>query len=111
MLTHVTAADAGEIAVILACWGHRVETRRLNKDAVLPKNIKDYAGIVSFGGPASANDEHVVLVRLEFGHQKILRSVQTPIAHRRTYMSVNPTQKRLSHAHIMCLRLRQETHR
>ncbi|MEE8172329.1 MAG: glutamine amidotransferase [Alphaproteobacteria bacterium] len=65
MLTHVTARDAGEIAVILGALGHPVETRRLNKGEALPKNIEDYAGFVSFGGPTSANDEHVDYIRAE----------------------------------------------
>jgi len=79
MLTHVTAADAGEIAVILARWGHPVETRRLNKDAVLPKNIKDYAGIVSFGGPVSANDEHLDFIRAELEWMPRVMAEGTPL--------------------------------
>jgi len=65
MLTHVTAQDAGEIAVIAAALGHPVEVRRLNKGDGLPENIGDYAGFVSFGGPASANDEHIDYIRAE----------------------------------------------
>ena len=65
MLTHVTARDAGEIAVIAAELGHWVETLRLNKGEKLPENIADYAGIVSFGSPASANDAHVDFIRAE----------------------------------------------
>ncbi|MDP7641749.1 MAG: glutamine amidotransferase, partial [Alphaproteobacteria bacterium] len=65
MLTHVTALDAGQIAVIAAGLGHPVEVLRLNKGAVLPDNIEDYAGFVSFGGPASANDEHIDYIRAE----------------------------------------------
>ena len=40
MLTHVTARDAGEIAVIAAALGHPVEVRRLNKGDELPENIQ-----------------------------------------------------------------------
>ncbi len=65
MLTHVTARDAGQIAVIVAALGHPVEVLRLNKGAPLPENIEDYAGFVSFGGPASANDEHIDYIRAE----------------------------------------------
>jgi GMP synthase (glutamine-hydrolysing) len=65
MLTHVTARDGGEIAVIAAELGHAVEVRRLNKGEPLPENVTDYAGIASFGSPASANDEHVDFIRAE----------------------------------------------
>ena len=61
-------------------------------------------------GAAGADDQHVVFVRLVFGHaQKILQSVQTPIEHSRTYRSVNATQNRLHQAQTMCRRLRQLT--
>ena len=65
MLTHVTARDGGEIAVIAAALGHPVEVRRLNKGEGLPENIADYAGFVSFGGPSSSNDEHIDYIRAE----------------------------------------------
>ena len=65
MLTHVTPRDVGEIAVIVAALGHPVEVRRLHKGDELPENIDDYAGFVSFGGPASANDEHIDYIRAE----------------------------------------------
>jgi len=65
MLTHLTSGDAGEIAIIAAELGYPVEVRRLNKGEPLPKNLADYAGFVSFGSPASANDTHVDFIRAE----------------------------------------------
>jgi len=79
MLTHVTAGDAGEIAAILARLGHPVETRRLNKDAALPENIAGYAGIVSFGGPVSANDEHLDYIRAELEWMPRVMARGTPL--------------------------------
>ncbi len=79
MLTHVTAGDAGEIAAILARLGHAVETRRLNKDAALPENVAGYAGIVSFGGPVSANDEHLDYIRAELDWMPRVMARGTPL--------------------------------
>jgi GMP synthase (glutamine-hydrolysing) len=79
MLTHVTAGDAGEMAAIFARLGHPVETRRLNKDAALPENIADYAGFVSFGGPVSANDEHLDYIRAELDWMPRVMAQGTPL--------------------------------
>lgn len=78
MLTHVTARDAGEIAVIVAEMGHPVEVRQLNKGELLPENISDYAGFVSFGSPASANDSHVDFIRAELDWIPRVMSAQAP---------------------------------
>jgi len=40
----------------------------------------------------------VVVEVLDFGHQKILKSVQIPIEQSRMYPSLNPTVKRLTQA-------------
>ena len=56
---------------------------------------------------AGADHEDLVLVRLVLRHQRILKSVQTPIEQSRTYRSAKPTMKRLVHAHTMCWRFRQ----
>lgn len=65
MLTHVNARDGGQIAVILGALGYPVETRRVNKGDPLPEDIQNYAGFASFGGPVSANDDHVDYIRAE----------------------------------------------
>ena len=79
MLTHVTARDAGQIAVILAGWGYPVETRRLNKGDALPGDIENYAGFVSFGGPLSANDEHVDYIRAELDWMGRVMAADKPL--------------------------------
>ena len=59
----------------------------------------------------SANDKHIMFMNdksIRKTH-KILQSVHTPHEHRRTYASVNPTQKRLIHAKSMCFELRKLT--
>jgi hypothetical protein len=59
---------------------------------------------------AGPDDQDVVLVSGVLAHApKILRSVQVPLAHMKTYRSVKQTQKRLIHAQSMCRRLRQLT--
>ena len=79
MLTHVTARDAGEIAVILGQMDHPVETLRLNKGDALPANIADYAGFVSFGGPASANDEHIDYIHAELEWMPGVMALDIPL--------------------------------
>ena len=44
-------------------------------------------------------------------NQNRRKSLQTPMAHMRTYRSVKPTQIRLVHAQFMCQRFRQLTQR
>jgi len=79
VLTHVAARDGGEIAVIAAALGHPVEVRRLNKGEALPDNIEDYAGFVSFGGPISANDEHIDYIRAELDWMPRVMALDKPL--------------------------------
>ena len=60
---------------------------------------------------ACSDHQHVMDVRLIFRHHQIRTSVHTPIEQSRTYRSEKPTANRLVHAHHMCRRLRQLTHR
>ena len=48
-----------------------------------------------------ADHQNIMFEGLIIRHQRILQSVQMPMAHIRTYRSENPTQNRLSHANSM----------
>lgn len=65
MITHVHSADPGQAAVILSELGYPVETLRANKGQPLPERVAEYAGFVSFGGPQSANDDHIDYIKAE----------------------------------------------
>ncbi len=65
LLTHVAAGDVGQVAVILKSLGYPTKVLRLNKGDQLPTKIRDYSGIVAFGGPMSANDDHIDYIKSE----------------------------------------------
>src|SRR5262249_32921180 len=52
-------------------------------------------------GAAGAYNQHVVIVSLVLGHQRILQSVNIPIEQSLTYRSANATEKRFIQAHRM----------
>ena len=124
-VVHVLAAAhrVGEVHLPVVAVVHVGEGRgnaALGHDGVrlaeerLAHEAHRYAGRRRFDGRAQprapgADDDHVVLVRLVVGHQKIRTSDHTPIEHSRTYRSAKPTPNRLAHAHDICLRFRQLT--
>ena len=65
LVTHVTAVDAGAVPSLLAALGRRSRIVRANKGEPFPDDVDSLAGVVSFGGPQSANDDHVDYVRAE----------------------------------------------
>ena len=65
LVTHVTAADVGAIPDLLADLGRPTRVMRANKGEPFPQEIDSLGGVVSFGGPQSANDDHIDYVRAE----------------------------------------------
>ena len=65
LVTHVTAVDAGAVPDLLAGLGRRSRIIRANKGEPFPEDVESLGGVVSFGGPQSANDDHVDYVRAE----------------------------------------------
>ena len=65
LVTHVTAIDAGAVPDLLAGLGRRSRIIRANKGEPFPEDVESLGGVVSFGGPQSANDDHVDYVRAE----------------------------------------------
>jgi GMP synthase-like glutamine amidotransferase len=55
---HVSYGTAGIIARSLKCQGHTVKAVHLYRGEDLPE-IKDCQGVISLGGPMSANDSHI----------------------------------------------------
>lgn len=65
LVTHVTAGDPGQIPILLEAMGQPVQVMRANKGEPFPERVEDFAGVASFGGPQSANDDHVDYLRAE----------------------------------------------
>ena len=65
LVTHVTAIDVGAVPSLLASFGQPSRVIRANKGEPFPDDVETLAGVVSFGGPQSANDDHIDYVRAE----------------------------------------------
>jgi GMP synthase (glutamine-hydrolysing) len=62
-ILHQEHSTCGRVGHILRQHGFAIEIRRPSLGCVLPKSLEGYAGVVVFGGPMSANDEHEWLRR------------------------------------------------
>ncbi|MBT5266311.1 MAG: C26 family cysteine hydrolase domain-containing family [Rhodospirillaceae bacterium] len=65
LLVHQKTSVAGRVGEILAARGWELDMRRPCVSCELPERAEDYAGVVVFGGPQSANDDHVNGIRDE----------------------------------------------
>ena len=65
MITHVTELDGGESELLLKRKGHAVTVVRANKGEPLPAP-ETISGAALFGGPQSANDDHLDYVTAEY---------------------------------------------
>ena len=57
VVLHQEHSTPGRVGRLLAARGYRLDMRRPVLGDPLPSTLKDYAGVVIFGGPMSANDE------------------------------------------------------
>jgi len=58
IVLHQEHSTPGRVGRLLAERGYRLEIKRPPLGCVLPETPDHYAGVVVFGGPMSANDEH-----------------------------------------------------
>ena len=79
LVTHVTAIDVGAIPDLLAGQGRSSRVIRANKGEPFPDDIDSLGGVVSFGGPQSANDDHVDYIRAELGWMPRLMAAGVPL--------------------------------
>ena len=79
LVTHVTAFDVGAIADLLADLGRPTRVMRANKGEPFPADVKSLGGVVSFGGPQSANDDHVDYVRAELDWMPRVMAAGVPL--------------------------------
>lgn len=64
-IVHQSSSNPGRIGQILQEMQYALELRCPAVGTVLPNNLDDYAAVVVFGGPMSANDEDLPFIRAE----------------------------------------------
>ena len=65
-IVHQRQSDPGRVGLRLRTLGYEIEVcRHASCEHPLPENFEDYAGVVVFGGPMSANDDHEDYIRSE----------------------------------------------
>lgn len=64
-VVHQEHSTPGKIGLLLEEWGYRLERRCPMLGDSLPTDLSDYAAAIVFGGPQSANDDHLEGIRSE----------------------------------------------
>lgn len=78
LVLHQETSESGRIGSALHALGYELDTRRPVLGQALPETMDEHAGVVVFGGPMSANDEHLPGIRAEIDFiPKVLES-KTP---------------------------------
>ena len=65
LIIHQQHSDPGRIGQMVEFFDHEPVICRHACGDPLPKTLRDYAGAVLFGGPMSANDDHLDFIRDE----------------------------------------------
>ncbi|MFQ5956034.1 MAG: GMP synthase, partial [Kiloniellales bacterium] len=65
LVVHQETSDTGRVGTKLAARGHGLDVRCPMQGDPLPEHMEGHAGAVVFGGPMSANDEHLPGIRAE----------------------------------------------
>lgn len=78
LVLHRQQSCPGRVAALLARKGYRIDIRRPALGESLPEDLSDCAGAVIFGGPMSANDEHLPFIRQEIDWIGRLLAAGTP---------------------------------
>ncbi len=65
LVVHQETSNPGRVARQLRARGYSLDIRRPSGGDELPKTMDQHAGAVIFGGPTSANDDHMAYIRQE----------------------------------------------
>ena len=65
LIVHQHSSDPGRVARQLLTLGYGLDVRRPSLGDDLPATLDDHAGAIIFGGPMSANDDHLDFIRAE----------------------------------------------
>lgn len=75
---HQATSEVGEVGHALRALGYTVEPCCPATGATLPVHLEAYSGAIVFGGPMSANDEHLPFIRQELDWIAKVLSQQLP---------------------------------
>lgn len=79
IVVHQAKSVAGRVGELLEARGYRLDRRVPCLGDELPNDLQDYAGVVVFGGPMSANDDHCVDgIGVEIEHAKRVLDADLP---------------------------------
>lgn len=65
LVVHQEHSATGRVGARLAALGHEIDLRRPCIGHDLPATLDGHDGVVMFGGPMSANDDHLPFIRAE----------------------------------------------
>jgi len=65
LVVHQEHSDPGRVGTMLQNLGLELDIRRGCLGHCLPETMDDHAGAVVFGGPMSANDDHIPFIKAE----------------------------------------------
>ncbi|MBB5087978.1 GMP synthase (glutamine-hydrolyzing) [Roseospira marina] len=67
LVVHQRHSNPGRVGAMIRSRGHALDRRCPLHGDSLPEDVSAYAGVVVFGGPMSANDDHLEGIRAELG--------------------------------------------
>lgn len=77
-LVHQATSNPGLVGAILAEMGYRLDIRCLAVGDALPPNLDHHSAAIVFGGPMSANDDHLPFIRQELDWIPTVLAAQKP---------------------------------
>ncbi|MCP1336603.1 glutamine amidotransferase-related protein [Futiania mangrovi] len=77
LVVHQLTSDPGRIGRAIARRGYRLDVRCCAAGYELPPDLSGHAAVVVFGGPMSANDDHLAFLRKEM--RLIERALKTDV--------------------------------
>lgn len=82
IILHQERSSPGRVGQILQQMGYALDIRRPVLDDPLPETLEGHAGTVVFGGPMSANDDHLDYIRREIDW------LQVPLSEDRPFLGI-----------------------
>ena len=79
IVLHQDHSTPGRVGTLLAQRGFALDVRRPSLGEPLPKTLAEHAGAIVFGGPMSANDDHLDWVRREIDWLAVPLSENKPL--------------------------------
>lgn len=78
LILHQAGSDPGRVGLALRTMGYHLDMRIPAIGHPLPQNLSGYDGVVIFGGPMSANDDHEEYIRTEIDYVGTILKSGTP---------------------------------